>query len=232
MDATSTSEDASTTWTVGSALAGLRSLQPLTVPSSGSTSPLAFLHIIDRLKHIPRTGWVVDGIEKPETIASHMYRMAILAMLCPDGLADRDRCIRMALVHDIAESVVGDFTPMDPISKEEKYRRESTTVEFFCKVLLETIDSRLAGELAELFEEYEAGETREAVFVKDIDVYDMILQAFEYEKESDGEKRLDRFMRAEARLKTDFVKQWNRELMEEREQFWERVRARSGAEQT
>ncbi|KAK6523610.1 hypothetical protein TWF281_001592 [Arthrobotrys megalospora] len=211
------------TWTVESALTALESLHPLTLPTSTSTTPLAFLHIIDRLKHIPRTGWVVDGVEKPETIASHMYRMAILAMLCPDASIDKTKCIKMALVHDIAESVVGDFTPMDPISKEEKYRRESTTIKYFSTKLLEKVNPTVAKELTELFEEYEAGTTKEAVFVKDIDVYDMILQAFEYEKESKGEKSLERFMRAERRLTTDYVKQWNTELMEERDRFWEQV---------
>ncbi|KAK6513823.1 hypothetical protein TWF506_008257 [Arthrobotrys conoides] len=212
------------TWTVESALAGLDSLHPLTLPTATSTVPLAFLHIIDRLKHIPRTGWVVDGVEKPETIASHMYRMSILAMLCPDTSLDRSKCMKMALVHDIAESVVGDFTPMDPISKEEKYRRESTTIEYFSTKLLGKVNPTVAKELVELFEEYEAGTTKEAIFVKDIDVYDMLLQAFEYEKESKGEKSLERFMRAERRLTTEYVEQWNNELMEERDRFWESVK--------
>ncbi|KAK6498915.1 hypothetical protein TWF481_011485 [Arthrobotrys musiformis] len=212
------------TWTVESALAGLESLHPLAFPTATSTVPLAFLHIIDRLKHIPRTGWVVDGVEKPETIASHMYRMSILAMLCPDPSLDRSKCMKMALVHDIAESVVGDFTPMDPISKEEKYRRESTTIEYFSTKLLATVNPTVAKELTELFEEYEGGATKEAVFVKDIDVYDMLLQAFEYEKESKGEKSLERFMKAERRLTTEYVKQWNKELMEERDRFWESVK--------
>ena len=30
----------------------------------------------------------------------------------------------MALVHDLAESIVGDITPDDDITREEKYRRE------------------------------------------------------------------------------------------------------------
>jgi len=34
------------------------------------------------------------------------------------------RCIRMALVHDLSESLVGDITPYDNVSKEEKSRRE------------------------------------------------------------------------------------------------------------
>ena len=30
----------------------------------------------------------------------------------------------MALVHDLAESMVGDITPHDGVSKEDKYQRE------------------------------------------------------------------------------------------------------------
>ncbi|KAF3921142.1 hypothetical protein ABW21_db0201264 [Orbilia brochopaga] len=198
--------EGNTEWTVEAALAGLESLHPITPPTGRSTAPLAFLHIVDRLKHIPRTGWVYCGIEKP------------------DETLDRDRCIRMALMHDIAESVVGDFTPSDPISKEEKHRRESTTVEYFATTLLEKVNPRLARELVELFEEYENRETKEAAFVHDIDVYDMLLQAFEYEKETKGATNLDGFMKSEARLTTAAVKQWTRELLEERTQFWESIK--------
>ncbi|KAF3924414.1 hypothetical protein AA313_de0207105 [Arthrobotrys entomopaga] len=96
-------------------------------------------------------------------------------------------------------------------------------MEYFGKKLLETVNPTVAREMVELFEEYEAQETKEAVFVKDIDVYDMILQAFEYEKEYKGKKSLQRFMKAERRLKTEYVKGWNRELMEERDKFWSTV---------
>lgn len=30
----------------------------------------------------------------------------------------------MAVVHDMAECIVGDITPSDGVSKEEKYKRE------------------------------------------------------------------------------------------------------------
>ena len=32
--------------------------------------------------------------------------------------------MKIALVHDMAESIVGDIAPMDNVSKEEKHRRE------------------------------------------------------------------------------------------------------------
>ena len=34
------------------------------------------------------------------------------------------RCLRLAVVHDLAECIVGDITPSDPMGKEEKHRRE------------------------------------------------------------------------------------------------------------
>ena len=34
------------------------------------------------------------------------------------------RCIKIALVHDLAESIVGDITPSCGVSKEAKFKRE------------------------------------------------------------------------------------------------------------
>lgn len=45
-------------------------------------SPLPFLHLIDDLKHLDRTGWL-RSIKHPESVASHMYRMAIMALMAP-----------------------------------------------------------------------------------------------------------------------------------------------------
>lgn len=44
------------------------------------------------LKDVQRTGWVRSGVPQPETVASHMYRMAMLAFALPalPGV-DRDR---------------------------------------------------------------------------------------------------------------------------------------------
>lgn len=32
-------------------------------------------------QHIKRTGWVLRNIQQPETVAGHMYRMAIITFL-------------------------------------------------------------------------------------------------------------------------------------------------------
>lgn len=53
-----------------------------------------------------------------------MYRMAMLAMLLDDSELDLARCIRMALVHDLGEAIVGDITPYCGIPNDKKHRLE------------------------------------------------------------------------------------------------------------
>lgn len=45
-------------------------------------SPLPFLHLANVLKQLPRTGWL-RTIEHPESVAAHMYRMALMALCAP-----------------------------------------------------------------------------------------------------------------------------------------------------
>jgi putative hydrolase of HD superfamily len=53
-------------------------------------------------------------------------------------------------------------------------------MQHICKELLE--DSLQSREIFSLWQEYEDGETMEAKFVKDLDKFELILQAYEYEK--------------------------------------------------
>ncbi|EFP79778.2 uncharacterized protein PGTG_06099 [Puccinia graminis f. sp. tritici CRL 75-36-700-3] len=138
-----------------------------TTPSSNS-GLLELMHIIERLKTTKRAGWVRLGAQAPESISDHMYRMAMLAMLSEkDADLDISKCVMLALVHDFAEAEVGDITPHDGVSREEKHRRESSAIEKFTTELLppQSIPSQ---RLKSLWLEYEEGQTREAKFVKDL----------------------------------------------------------------
>ncbi|KAL5222975.1 hypothetical protein ABZP36_027688 [Zizania latifolia] len=54
---------------------------------------------------IKRKGWINHSIKGPESIADHIYRMALMALIAGDLPAvDRERCIKIAIVHDIAEA--------------------------------------------------------------------------------------------------------------------------------
>ncbi|CAE7170861.1 unnamed protein product [Rhizoctonia solani] len=85
---------------------------------------LAFFHILERLKTQKRTGWIKAKIPGPESIADHMHRMSILALCTSDASLDVSKCVMMAVVHDLAEAVVGDIAPWEGISKAEKAQRE------------------------------------------------------------------------------------------------------------
>ncbi|CAN1839366.1 5'-deoxynucleotidase hdd1, partial [Linum perenne] len=74
--------------------------------SSSVSSSIDFLTFCHRLKTTKRQGWVNHGINGAESIADHMYRMALMSLVVGDlpGV-NRERCMKIAIVHDIAEVV-------------------------------------------------------------------------------------------------------------------------------
>lgn len=138
---------------------------------------LRFFHLAGRLKETARAGWGLRGIGDPESVADHTFRVCLLALVLSrraEPPLDRERCLALALVHDLAECIVGDITPYDGISTGEKHRREGEAMARFAGMLGDD-------ELPRLWEEYQAGETPEARFVKDLDKLETVLQAAEYE---------------------------------------------------
>ena len=98
-----------------------------------------------------------------------MHRMSIITLLCPPSLSaklDIPRCTKMALIHDMAESLVGDITPVDGVTKAEKSRRESETMDYLCQSLLGRVNGGKQGEeIRRVWQEYEDGVTMESQFV-------------------------------------------------------------------
>jgi putative hydrolase of HD superfamily len=147
---------------------------------------LKFLTLVGKLKATKRTGWVQCGVKSPESVSDHMYRMSIICFLLGGNKLDndgtklnKDHCIKLALAHDMAECIVGDLTPSDGVSKDEKHRREKEAMEHLARLAGEEVGK----ELYDLWEEYENQKTPEANFVKDVDKFEMVLQAHEYESE-------------------------------------------------
>ncbi|GAV03360.1 hypothetical protein RvY_13794 [Ramazzottius varieornatus] len=189
---------------------------------------LDFMLILGNLKKNKRTGWILRGVPAPESVADHMYRMAILAMLLdekasldqsvPEGHPlDKNRCIKVALVHDMCEAVVGDITPYCGVSVEDKHCQEKAAMIDMC----EKLQKNLADEILELYEEYENQETLEAQTVKDLDRFEMILQAYEYEVEhrrEDKPQYLEEFFEStKGKFKNPQVQGWVRRLYELRQ---------------
>lgn len=131
------------------------------------------------LKRIPRTGWVRSNVEHPESVADHSMRTAFLAMIiCPPEV-EKDKAVKMALIHDVAESIVSDITPLDGVTLEDKYTRENNA-------WTEISQSLGTDEMQKLWAEMEAGKSLEAKFVYQLDKLEMLIQAEEYEKLQPG----------------------------------------------
>lgn len=182
--------------------------------NSGLADILQFMELIGNLKHTKRTGWVLRDVNDCESISGHMYRMSMLTFLLDgsEGL-NQIRCMELALVHDLAESLVGDITPFCGVSKDEKRTMEFKAMEDICK-LIEPRGKRIM----ELFEEYENAQSPESRFVKDLDRLDMVMQAFEYEKRDNCLlKHQEFFDSTEGKFNHPFVKKLVNEIYEQRD---------------
>lgn len=194
-------------------------------PSENSSSPVSFFHYVERLKIEKREGWRRFGIAKGESIADHMYRMSLITMLAPPELSARldiPRCTKMALIHDMAEGLVGDLTPVDGVPKVEKNRREAATMDWVAQSLLGKVHRGIPGkEMRAIWQEYEDSETLESKFVHDVDKLELILQMVEYERASNCSIDLSEFSWVAKKIYLDEMKAWAQEVLDERAELWQ-----------
>ena len=185
---------------------------------------LNFFTTVGKLKTTLRTGWVDHKVPQPESVADHMYRMTMLCWCITDSTIDRDRLMKICLVHDLAEATVGDITPpeISGVSKEEKKELELQALK---KIVNDLDNDEVGNEIMELWNEYEDGETATAKVAKQLDKYEMIVQADEYEKANiDERKRLDSFFAStEGYFTHPEITEWDRLLRESRKQRWSTI---------
>lgn len=185
-------------------------------------SLLKFFISISSLLHLRRTGWVRSGVHDPERVAGHMYRMAVMALLLEEDSNDNrilnGSAMIIALVHDVAECVIGDLTPSDPISAQDKHDLE---MEAMRKLVGQLPTGRMSLELYNGLERYEAqlpGD-HDAILAKDLDKFDMIMQAYEYEgkeKSRGGAFLQDFFDSTQGCFKSATVQEWDQYLRKTR----------------
>lgn len=154
--------------------------------------------------------------------------MSVMTMLAPPSLAPRlnlPHCMKMALIHDMAESLVGDITPVDNVDKKEKARREADVMNYITKNLLGGVPGGMltGDEVMKVFQEYEDNETLEAKYVHDIDKMELLLQMVEYERTHDLD--LSEFCHVANRVQLPEIKEWAATVLQEREAFWKKKAA-------
>jgi 5'-deoxynucleotidase YfbR-like HD superfamily hydrolase len=133
--------------------------------------------------------------------------MAILALLIVDPRVNNDKLVKsedryadlpylflstyfvaiqylefstvVCIVHDLAESVVGDIAPFQNVAKEDKRRWEE---EGLRKITDDLHSEGVANEIVSLWLEYEEGVSVEGDVARELDKFEMVVQADEYER--------------------------------------------------
>ena len=136
-------------------------------------SLITFLQGLERLKNETRHAWTSSG--RHESIAEHSWRLAMFAMaLEPEfPMVDMGRVVRILLVHDLGEAIDGDVSAkFEDASPAEKLRREEASL----REVLGALDAPARGEIVDLWEEYNRGESEEARMAKALDKLETIIQ--------------------------------------------------------
>lgn len=95
-------------------------------------------------------------------------------------------------------------------------RHVQEAIEQITKRMIGPHQSVAAEEIYELWLEYEKYETNESIVVHDLDKYEMILQAFEYEARYPELNLQGFFDSTKDYFRTDLVKNWSLQLREKR----------------
>lgn len=133
-----------------------------------------------RLKAERRRGWIKKlGLTNPESVADHSYRTALMAMVISDSRGlDTGKAMRLALLHDLPEAVVGDAMP------EERSGRRKIALE--TKAMEELLNDLPLGVRAlyrQAWLDFVDGKSEESRLVRQLDRLEMAIQAWEYVQE-------------------------------------------------
>lgn len=135
------------------------------------TRNLEFLFEISSLRNVRRS-WIQQFGITVANLSEHTFRVVWIALMIAieEKNSNIDRIVKMALIHDIAESRTGDATPVQ--KKYVKMNEEEALSD-----MLE--DLGFKEEFMELFEEYHERKTIESKIVKDADNLDVDIELAE-----------------------------------------------------
>src|SRR5574344_958461 len=139
-----------------------------------------FYLLTNSLKYRLRQGWIYWGVSKErlESIAEHVYGTCMLAISIDSEFnlnIDINKVIKMLSIHELEEIVIGDQTPFDEMSAEEKLEKGHKAVK---KILGDLVKK---DELMDLIIEFDKRESNEAHFAYLIDKLEADIQAKIYE---------------------------------------------------
>ena len=184
--------------------------------ASKANNYLEFLKLVGKSKRIPRTGWVREKVKNPESIAEHSFRVGVIAMILADDLlVNKEKLMKMALLHDLGETFTGDivWTRGDVVDIKIRDQKEKEELKNLIK-FFNTIDK--GKEFIKIFKEMLLADSEEARIFWQIDKLEMAIQAFEYEEEQ-GESLDEFFKNADLFVMEPLLKSILNKIMKRRE---------------
>lgn len=185
--------------------------------SSKKINYLDFFKTVGKSKKLLRSGFVREKIKDPESVAEHSFRVGLLAMVLSNKLGfelDKEKLIKMALLHDIGEIVTGDIVVqrgevLDIELRDQKEQQEEKGIrEIFGKIG--------EGEIyREIFAQMIQRQTPEAKIFWQFDKLELALQALEYEEEQ-GHQLDEFFLDAKTNISDPFLRKLLEEIIENR----------------
>lgn len=196
-------------------------------------STMRFYLLATKLKYKIRSGWNEThwnvNRERLESIAEHIYGTCILALSIDSefetGL-DIGKVIKMLVLHELGEVVIGDITPFDNITPEEKMKNEHAAIK---EVLGDLIKRE---EYFALLLEFDERKTKEAIFAYHCDKLDADIQAKVYQdmgcqnpldKQENNvvfkSKKVQKMVQDGAKTAFDIWYEWDKSLYSDDENF-------------
>jgi putative hydrolase of HD superfamily len=169
---------------------------------------LRLSQMVQQLKRVPRQGWLDRGVPPlvTESVADHSLAVALIAWMAAleaqaaGASLDPARVLALALIHDLPEAEIGDWTPYSPddvrardaVTERDAFLNERQTrspertaakraaEQAVIAELVAALPAPAGATLAGLWQELVDGKSPEAQFVKQIDRLETFLQSRVY----------------------------------------------------
>lgn len=131
---------------------------------------LEILHVAEKLKDTPRHCTTTN--RRTESVAEHSWRISLMAFLLRHEFKDLDinKVVNMCLIHDLGECFTGDIPVF--MKTDSDTELEKTLLNQWVK----TLPLELSEDIAALYEEMEAQETKEAKLYNALDKLEALIQ--------------------------------------------------------
>ena len=143
---------------------------------------MRFYMLATQLKYKIRSGWDKShwnvSKDRVESIVEHVYGTCILALSIDSEFKtnlDINKVIKMLVLHELGEVIIGDITPFDNITPEEKMKKEHEAMR---EVIGDLVNQE---EFLSLLFEFDEKKTKEAIFAHHCDKLEADIQAKVYQ---------------------------------------------------